>query len=116
MQPIQSLMLCSHLTSAFVSMSPSKFNIATIETQMQMQRMAFSASTFALLLPTVTQTQRMGVDIISVFATMNLMPKVSEYFNTHSLSRDECILLSDKLICASLKFWEIINLYLQITS
>ena len=49
------VMLCSHLTSAFAStsMSPSKFNIASLFTQTQRQRWGlnpFSTSTFALLL------------------------------------------------------------------
>ena len=32
------LMLCSHLTSALMSMSPSKFNIASMVMQMQKQK------------------------------------------------------------------------------
>ena len=41
------LMLCSHLTSAFASTSPSKFNIASMVMQTKMQSMGqnpFSAS------------------------------------------------------------------------
>ena len=48
-----SLVFCSHLTPAFVSTSTSKFNIASIVMQTQMQRMSlnpFFTSTFALLL------------------------------------------------------------------
>ena len=118
MQPIQSLMLCSHLTSAFVSMSSSKF-IASMVMQMQMQRMAFSASRFTLLLPMVTQMQRMDVDPFSLFTTINLMLKFSQNFNTHSLIHDECILISDELICTlfaqmdKLKFGVNTNTYSQ---
>ena len=71
----------SHLTSVFASMSLSKFNIASMVTQMQKQRRgrnSFCASMFALLLTqcktlTMMQTETSSINTPSMFVLFSFV-------------------------------------------